>query len=377
MTTESLSKPQRPASGRKAFRRSQVPLAERIAGIAVVCLLAGIGAAVWVQGRLFHPGRYSPSEASLASTKTSVSLPATASHTRAPAAAPAAEAAEDGYAEVASEAPAAPAPKYALEVPGASPMGDTEFYSAETLYEKINGRAPAYLDFGFQQLRSRSFVLPDGGFADVYEYRMDSPVNAFGIFALERDPAGQPLEFAADGYSGEMGYFFRQGDRYVQVIASDQNPATVALAKSVSEHLARTIPANDAGLDARKRLPSAGMRPESVTYIQENALGQGFLKDVFQASYQFEGKSFTFFLMVTTPEAAAIAWDEFLAFSSRFGGTAEVMPDIAGARVFQAQNFGKGKWVYQRDGEVGGVIDATDPAAARAFLERVLAGKPR
>lgn len=253
-------------------------------------------------------------------------------------------------------------------------MGETEFYSADTLYEKINGRAPAYFDFGFQQLRCRSFSLPNGSFADVYEYRMDSPVNAFGIFSLERDPAGKPLDFAADGYSGEMGYFFRQGDRYVQVIASDQKPGTLALAEKISGHLAREIPANDAGLEARRRLPATGMLPESVTYIQENAHGQGFLKEVFQADYQFEGKTITFFLMVTTPESAASAWDEFLAFSSRYGGKADVLPSISGAKVFQAQNFGKWKVIYQREGEIGGVVDAADPAAARAFLEAVLSG---
>lgn len=278
----------------------------------------------------------------------------------------------------ASSAPAAkvstPPTGQPIEIPGTIPMGDTEFYSADTLYEKIDGRAPAYLGFGFQQLRSRSFAEPGnkGSYVDVYEYRMDSPVNAFGIFSMERDPKGRPLDFAPDGYSGEMGYFFRQGNCYVQVIASDQKPATLALAQSVARQVAKSIPADDAGLGARRNLPAQGMI--ALAYTQDNAQGQAFLKDVFQADYDFEGNKITFFLMVTTPEAAAKAWESYLAFSRRYGGKAEVLPDFSGEKIFQATNFGKSKFIYQRGGELGGVIDAQDPVAARAFLDKVLQG---
>jgi hypothetical protein len=206
---------------------------------------------------------------------------------------------------------------------------------------------------------------------------MDSPVNAFGIFALERDPAGKPLDFAPDGYSGEMGYFFRQGNCYMQVIASDQKPGTAALAATVAAYVAKSIPADDKGLDARRRLPAQGIIPESVNFTQDNAQGQAFLKEVFQADYNFEGKKFTFFLMVTSPEDAAKAWESYLAFSNRYGGKAEAVQDVAGAKVFEAANFGKSKFVYLRGGELGGVIDAEDPAAARAFLEKILQGTVR
>jgi len=368
-------------TGRSAFKRTRVSVLERIISISIVGLLAAIGIAVWIAGRNFDPGLYSLRTEALKSTEAPVpeKPDATGAKTAAAAESPenpslAAEA-PDGH-EAATPPAAAPpaANNRPIEIPGAKPMGETEFYSADTLYEKIDGRAPAYLEFGFQQLRTRSFSGPDNGYVDVYEYRMDSPVNAFGIFALERDPSGKPLDFAPDGYSGEMGYFFRQGNCYVQVIASDQKPVTLALAKSVAEEISKSIPADDQGLGARRSLPAQGMIAESVVYTQDNAQGQSFLKEVFQADYDFEGKKITFFLMASTPEEAAKAWEAYLAFSGRYGGKAEVLSDIAGAKVFQAVNFGKTKLIYQRGGELGGVIDAQDPVAARAFLEKVLAG---
>ena len=78
---------------------------------------------------------------------------------------------------------------------------------------------------------------------DVYEYRFDTPVNAFGMFSLERDPKGEPLAFAPDGYASGMGFFFRQGPRYIQVMASDQNANTLELAKAIAEDRAKNLPA--------------------------------------------------------------------------------------------------------------------------------------
>ena len=171
---------------------------------------------------------------------------------------------EAGPAEGAATAAPAPAAKgepLDIKLAGIKPMGDTEFYSADNLFEKIDGRAPAYLNFNVQGLRCRSFSVigTAGSFVDVYEYRFDTPVNAFGMFSLERDPKGGPLAFAPDGYVSGMGFFFRQGPRYVQVMASDQNPETLELAKAIAEDRAKALPADDTGLDARRRLPVTGL----------------------------------------------------------------------------------------------------------------------
>lgn len=256
-------------------------------------------------------------------------------------------------------------------------MGDTEFYSSDDLYQKIDGRSPAYQGFNVQELRCRTFSINGGGssYVDVYEYRMDTPVNAFGIFALERDPNGKPLSFAKDGYSGGMGFYFRQGNVYVQIIASDQNPKTIEVAQAVAENRAKVLPADDSGLDGRRALLSTGLVAGSVSFVQENAQGQDFLKNVFQGLYDFEGKRFTYFVMTGTTDATYSAWKSYLDFCGKYGGNAKALPDINGARVFQAANFGTFKVVYQRGSQIGGVVDATDPKAALDFVTGYLQGQ--
>jgi len=407
-----MANEKKPAAGnRKQFVRTQIPLGENLVSVALLLLLALFAIAIAIKGQHFNPDIFNVRPGSLNATATAVvgksdtvraapqSVPATSAptadntaSTSAPTSAPAAEkSVEDMQGESSADSSsAAPAPSSSAAAPqpaikaepleialdGIKPMSDTEFYNSDILFEKIDGRAPAYQDFHVQQLRCRSFsvLAAAGSYVDVYEYRFDSTIDAFGMFALERDPKGKPLEFAPDGYSGEMGYFFRQGPVYVQVIASDEKPATLAEATAIAQNRAKELPVDDSGLAGRRKLPADGMIPSSVAFVSEDAQGQASLKNVFQAKYNFNGAELPFFIMVTTSADAAKAWKSFQDFCARFGKT-QSLPDVNGAKIFSAQVFGKWKVVYLRDGELGGVFDATDEGKAQAFVEKYLRGE--
>jgi hypothetical protein len=378
--------------GRKEFVRSNVPLAESVASAIILLLLVASGFAIWHKGKVFDPNLYSVRTDALKSTALAVEgKNGTAPSAAVPDAPTSAEpqkiaaenatgeaAAPDAGAEGSSDAPKPAAKGEPLEISltGTKPMGDTEFYTADSLYEKIDGRAPAYQSFNVVALRCRSFAVnaAPGSYVDVYEYRFDNPVDAFGMFALERDPKGKPLTIVPDGYAADMGYFFRQGAVYVQIIASDMKPETLAKAKSIADIRAKDLPVDDKGLAGRKKLPADGMIADSVAYVPENAQGQSALKEVFQAKYKFDGAEIPFFVMVTSADEAAKAWQSFQDFCGKFG-TVENLPDVSGAKIFRAQVFGKWKVVYQRDGELGGAFDAADSEQARAFIEKYLRGE--
>ena len=373
------------AGNRRQFVRTKIPRPERIASVVIVGLLAGIGIAIAIKGKHFDPNLFAVRPDSLKSTSAAVEGKAGT----APAGPAADNSAPDKPAAAAGApaeggeepAPATPTPAVKGEpmditLDGIKPMSDTEFYTADSLYEKIDGRAPAYQSFNVVQLRCRSFniLAAAGSYVDVYEYRFDSPVDAFGMFAMERDPKGQPLDFAPDGYSGEMGYFFRQGTVYVQIIASDQKAVTLTLAKAIAQNRAKALPADDRGLAGRRQLPAAGLIADSVSYVPENAQGQAAFKDVFQAKYNFDGAELPFFIMVAAPDDAAKAWKSFQDFCGKFGAV-ENLPDVNGGRLFRAQVFGKWKVVYQREADLGGVYDVTDETNAQAFVEKYLRGE--
>ena len=385
-----------PPRNRSQFVRTDIPRVERIASLVCVLLLAAIGVTIFIKGRHYDPARYALRVDALKSTAENIegktgTIRGEAAQARGvvktvtlteseSAAEPATANTESGY-----EA-AAPAviPEHiskreqlVMTVAGIKPLGDSEFYDAESLYEKIDGRAPAYLGFNFQALRCRSFEVlgMEGSYVDVYEYYFDTPVNAFGMFAAERDVNSTAIDFAPDGYAGEMGFFFRQGLCYVQVIASDTKSRTIEVAKTIAQDRAKALPVDNSGLDARRRLPAIGLDPSSVQFESENALGQEFLKNVFTGKYDFAGKKLPFFIMVTSPDEAAAAWKSFQEFSGKYGGKVTSLPDVSGAKIFSAENSGTWKVVFQRDGELGGVFDSDDAIKAREFVEQYLDGK--
>jgi hypothetical protein len=376
--------------GRKKFVRTRVPAAESFASAVILLLLVAIAAALYHKGKVFDPNLYAVRTEALKTTAAPVAgkagTVAAESGTKPVASTETAKAAAEksaggeeggeGGAEASVSKPAVKSDPLEISLTGTKPMGDTEFYTSDNLYEKIDGRAPAYQSFNVQALRCRSFgvnAVP-GSYVDVYEYRFDTPVDAFGMFSQERDPKGKPLDVVPDGYAADMGYFFRQGAVYVQIIASDTKPETLAKAKSIADIRAKDLPVDDKGLAGRRKLPAAGMIADSVGYVPENAQGQSALKDVFQAKYNFDGAVLPFFVMVASPDDAAKASSSFRAFCGKFG-TTETVPDVAGAKIFRAQVFGKWKVVYQRDGELGGAFDATDAGKAQAFVEQYLRGE--
>lgn len=382
---------------RKQFVRTRVPVVENVSSAIILLLLLVIGTTIYHKGKIFDPNRYAVRTDALKSTAAAVAgKSGTVREAEPPpdaAAKPPAEIASAGEANPSANGDAASAEAGAessgaasqpavknepleISLVGAKPMGDTEFYNSDNLYEKIDGRAPAYQSFNVVALRCRSFgvTAAAGSYVDVYEYRFDNPVDAFGMFSMERDPKGQPLDFVADGYSGEMGYFFRQGAVYVQIIASDTKAETLAVAKAIAQNRAAELPVDDSGLAGRRKLPSDGLIADSVAYVPENAQGQAALKDVFQAKYKFNGAEIPFFVMVASADDAAKAWQSFQDFCGKFG-TVEKLPDVSGAKIFRAQVFSKWKVVYQREGELGGAFDAADGNQARTFIEKYLRGE--
>jgi len=385
-----------PAAKRKDFVRTNIPLSENMTSTLILMLLVCAGVAIAIKGRHFNPDIFNVRTGSLDSTAAVVegksqtpgsvagaepmaekSLPATNATAKGQAAP--ASPSEESSAEGGGAGVPVAAKGEAMEIllGGIKPMSPTEFYTADNLFEKIDGRAPAYQGFHVDKLRCRSFTVDAsaGSFVDVYEYGFDSPVDAFGMFSMERDPKGTALDFAPDGYcSGGTSWFFRQGAVYVQVIASDQKPETVAAAAAIAKNRAGALPADDKGLAGRRSLPSAGLIADSVSYVPENAQGQSSFKDVFQAKYKYQNAELPFFIMVAKPEEAASAWKSFQNFCGRFGKV-DVLPDVNGGKIFMAQLFGKWKVVYQRGNELGGVFDASSAEAARAFVEKYLSGE--
>lgn len=338
-------------------------------GGVVLLLLAGIAVGIWLKGRSFDPAKYTGDTAALESTRQAVEGKAATLRNESDLRANESFVRETN-ATVATQAKALPSFADSLV-----PMGPTEHYTEATLYEKINGRAPAYFEYNFEELTARSFSLEGstGEFVDVFLFRMASPLNAFGIFSAERDAGGQPLDFVGDGYLSGMGFFLRQGPVYAQILASSDNPEVLGAAESFARQLVLSLPGDDAGMEGRMALPLEDQVPGTLTYINENAYGQAVLGSVFEARYKLDGTEFPAFAQQSADAGTAQAnWETLREFYSKYGTLSEEF-SVAGASVFVGEVFGEWSVIYTRDQLVAGVMNAPGREAAIDFIKAQLA----
>jgi hypothetical protein len=69
-----------------------------------------------------------------------------------------------------------------------------ERYGADTLYEKINGKADLYVSAGFVQLQTWRFAGAAGPWLELFLYEMSNETAAFSVFSTQRRPDAEALD---------------------------------------------------------------------------------------------------------------------------------------------------------------------------------------
>jgi hypothetical protein len=85
------------------------------------------------------------------------------------------------------------------ELTGFTISHDAERYTKENLWDYMNGGAPGYLAYGFEEmvtLQVKNLKNNSGIVVDLYD--MGNHLNAFGIYAVERIPGGRDLAIGVD-----------------------------------------------------------------------------------------------------------------------------------------------------------------------------------
>ena len=116
-------------------------------------MLVVIGGAIWFKGKHYNPDRFALNVNSLKATAAAVegksdtvrgadaSPGKTTAAAKTQAMGEGEAAGEPAEGSAAAPAPAAKGEPLEIKLDGLKPMGDTEFYNADNLFEKIDGRA--------------------------------------------------------------------------------------------------------------------------------------------------------------------------------------------------------------------------------------------
>jgi hypothetical protein len=160
-------------------------------------------------------------------------------------------------------------------------------FTADNLYERINGRAELYLAYDVVSLTTAAFEdkTDIGRFVELSVFDMGNPTNAFGIFSVERFQGDPPLDLGRMGYRSDSNAYIWKGKYYITIVVSDSTEEF----KQLSLDLAKKVTA--ALIDSGERvwglsaLPQEHLITDSVQYFKVDALGLDFMQNTYTAEY--------------------------------------------------------------------------------------------
>jgi hypothetical protein len=341
-------------------------------------------------------------------------------------------------AEVESELASVPEPQRALaamlplsDLPPGWTVGKSgerhlETFNAENLYEKIDGRAESFLQYGVKGM-AYAFYHPAGDPSNelqLYIFEMADPLKALGKYGSEKPEEAQPVAVGDQGYTSAGSTLFYAGRYYTQIVSTQDDPKFAALALELARRVAaRQKPGGaPASAPAPPALaasphPAAGTsRPETATepqpakapapaanppaaaefspaalfaflpaahrqgdpkYVAQDVFGYSFLSDVFMADYKDGAVAWQGFLRPyrDAQEAKAI-FEKYIAGVTKDGAEVKSLAVDGADETILSNNIGLVDVVFRKGNTLAGANGATQPAPAEAFARALARSLP-
>jgi len=199
-----------------------------------------------------------------------------------------------------------------------------ETYLADNLYEKINGKAPLYIESGFVKLSTARFVNKNDEslWMELFIFDMEGIKNAFSVYSVQRRPDVEFLPDMQFGYRTNDAPYFVHGKYYVEFIASSKSDELFKAMMETAQKIQMNLPIN-----VNTQIPELSFFPEenlvagSHKLYLESAFGFEGFTDIFTAQYKFDDEIITAFLSRKDSAAEAIkSFESYHKFLIENGG---------------------------------------------------------
>jgi hypothetical protein len=226
--------------------------------------------------------------------------------------------------DTSAAAPPAPAEKSLISSPsGQSPLTPLETFDAETLSDKINGKAELYLSAGFMRLHSQRFKDEASGdvWMEVFVYDMKSAQNAFSVFSAQRREDSQTLDLGQYAYQTQNAVFFSHGPFYVEIVASDVSETIIQSMITFAEAFIEKHPIKTQTIGEKELFPQEGLIQNSISLVSTDAFGYDRFDQIFTATYMLKDTELmAYYSRRKTPQEAQELASRYGNFLVEFGG---------------------------------------------------------
>lgn len=174
-----------------------------------------------------------------------------------------------------------------------------EVYLADNLFEKINGKAPLYIEAGFKKLFTQRFINKDREnlWMELFVFDMAALRNAFSVYSVQRRPDVEILPDMQFGYRTSDAPYFVHGKYYVEFIASSKSDELFNAMMVVAQNIQTNLPVDvDTEIPELSFFPQENLVAGSHKLYLESAFGFEKLTDTFTAQYKFGDQTIAAFL---------------------------------------------------------------------------------
>jgi hypothetical protein len=130
---------------------------------------------------------------------------------------------------------------------GFKALSEIETYNSENLYEKIDGKAPLYIEAGFAKLFTRRLVNKDNEslWLELFVYDMGTAKNAFSVYSLQQRPDAQIMVDMGFAYKTANALYLTAGSYYVELVGSSKSRQLFDSMLSLAEDIKETLVSED------------------------------------------------------------------------------------------------------------------------------------
>jgi hypothetical protein len=252
-----------------------------------------------------------------------------------------------------------------------------ETYTAENLYEKINGKADFYLDSGFRKLLTRRFKNSgdDTLWFEVYLYDMASNWNAFSVLSRQRRPevvASKILE-PLYSYRTANSLYCVNGHYYIELVGSAESELLFQAIMETRDNLRKNLAVSMVTeITELKFFPVESIVPESFKLYLSDTFGYEKLTNTYTARYRMDGEIITaFFSKRPDPQDArniAQAYHSFL-LDSGCSDKTTTNQTLAALKANVVDAYGTTEIVLATGPFVAGVHEADSQEASERLAE--------
>lgn len=191
-------------------------------------------------------------------------------------------------------------------VPGWAMSREPAGFTADNLWERIDGAADSFVAYGVQDVVFAEYRHEQTKAEAVIEiYQLKDALNAFGKYADERYPDYAFVKVGVEGYASRQLVNFWAGPYYVKLRMAGGPASAAPELMKLAEAVASGVKTPGAEPRELAWFPAKDRIAHSARYIAKDVLAQSYLTNAFQVEYTAGAKpSKLLLLSLATPAAA-------------------------------------------------------------------------